>query len=114
MVLIFINTNKKFLFKIKLGISVNNIDDFNEFIENDSEDEKIPNEIVENFHFGGFDNSAKSIPQKKTKQEIYKEIIKKSKQMKYEKQKQREENLEKTEEINNNETLLSKLMSLKR
>lgn len=91
------------------------MDDFNEFIENDSEDEKIPTEIVENFHFGGFENQENpSAPQKKSKQEIYKEIIKKSKKMKYEKQKLKEENLDKAQEINNNENLLSKLMSLKR
>lgn len=70
---------------------------------------------MEKFHFGGFDNQEDpSAPHKKSKQEIYKEIIKKSKKMKYEKQKLREENIDKAQEINNDESLLSKLMSLKR
>ena len=57
---------------------------------NQSSDEEIPAEVVEEAHFGGGEGA-----KKKTAKEIYEEIIKKSKKAKYEKQKQKEEDEDK-------------------
>lgn len=104
------------IFVYLIGKSITEIDDFNENIDkdsNDSENEKIEPEIVNTYHFGGFDNE-NSQTVKKSKQDIYKEIIQKSKKMKYEKQKLKDENLEKIEEIDGNDNILMKILSLKK
>ena len=49
----------------------------------------------------------------KTKQEIYKEIIKKSKKMRYEKQKLREENINKVDEIDQDQATLNKILEMR-
>lgn len=66
-------------------------------------------------HFGGFegDLSPNSHGQRRSKQEIYKEIIKKSKKMRYEKQKLREENQNKVDEIDQNTETFRKILELK-
>ena len=92
------------------------IDDFNEDIEGSSNDEENLNkEYVNDLHFGGFEDSNNNDPSqiRKSKQEIYKEIIKKSKKMRYEKQKLREENISKVEEIDQNEETLKKILEMK-
>lgn len=71
-------------------------------------------EIVNELHFGGFDkNDGQNPGVKKSKQEIYKEIIKKSKKMRYEKQKLREENMTKIEEIDQDNDTFAKILALK-
>ncbi len=92
------------------------VDDFNEDIERSSNDEEDLNkEYVNELHFGGFEDSNNNDPSqiRKSKQEIYKEIIKKSKKMRYEKQKLREENISKVEEIDQNEETLHKILEMK-
>ena len=57
--------------------------------------------MMKRTNFGGFDedNGDNDGERQKSKAEIYKEIIKKSKKMKYERQKLREENDAKREEL---------------
>lgn len=90
------------------------MDDFNEEIEKSSVDDDLDKEYVSELHFGGFDDGMND-PSKhtKTKQEIYKEIIKKSKKMRYEKQKLREENLDKVDEIDQDQETMKKILELK-
>jgi hypothetical protein len=75
---------------------------------------EVPAELVNKLHFEGFDdNLAEKVKNynpskmgenggKKTKKEIYEEIIKKSKLMKHEKQKQKEDDQTKFIELNDN------------
>ena len=90
------------------------MDDFNEEIEGSSLDEEDLNkEYVNDLHFGGFENNSNDPRLRKSKQEIYKEIIKKSKKMRYEKQKLREDNLNKVDEIYQDEDTMKKIFELK-
>jgi hypothetical protein len=90
------------------------MDDFNEEIEGSSLDEEDLNkEYVNDLHFGGFENNSNDPRLRKSKQEIYKEIIKKSKKMRYEKQKLREDNLNKVDEIDQDEDTMKKIFELK-
>ena len=91
------------------------IDDFNEEIEGSSVDDELNKEYVNELHFGGFDNQGNESNEahKKSKQEIYKEIIKKSKKMRYEKQKLREENINKVDEIDQDQATLNKILEMR-
>ena len=77
------------------------------------DDDDLNREYVNDLHFGGFENNGNDPKNRKSKQEIYKEIIKKSKKMRYEKQKLREENIEKVEEIDQDEETMKKILELK-
>lgn len=97
-----------------IGQEIEKLDDFNEDIEASSaEDEEINKEMVNELHFGGFENEADGSRPRKTKQEIYKEIIKKSKKMRYEKQKLREENLNRVDEIDQDSDTMKKILQMK-
>lgn len=69
--------------------------------------------MVDELHFGGFENEASGTRERKSKQEIYKEIIKKSKKMRFEKQKMREENLNRVDEIDQDEETMKKILEMK-
>ena len=92
-----------------IGKAVNDIDDFKEEIEVSSVDEEnhIDADVVNDFHFQGFEdekvekNNSNIGERRKTKQEIYKEIIHKSKKAKFEKQQLKFENQMKIEDIDN-------------
>lgn len=60
----------------------------------------VAGDLHENMNFQGFDGKQlQNLGQRKSKKEIYEEIIKKSKYNKMEKQKQREDDMEKLEEL---------------
>ena len=88
------------------GINLDQIDDFkdNEMDRSFSEDENINADMVDNLHFGGFDEDEDKDEhgfqqRKKSKQEIYKELIHKSKKLKFQRQQQQFENEQKIEEL---------------
>lgn len=67
------------------GKNLEDMDDFKERIEFSSEEDNIPAEIVDKLNFTGFEKAPQTGPDhKKSKKEVYEEIIKKSKKMKYE------------------------------
>ncbi|EMR11696.1 hypothetical protein PNEG_00131 [Pneumocystis murina B123] len=93
------------------GKSHTEIEDFENVTENDSGN--IDFETVNDKHFGGFDNSEQlNNNMKKSKSEIMKEIIEKSKLRKYERQKEKENDEIKREmldaEFNDLHSLLAK------
>jgi len=87
---------------------LDNIDDFKDFDDNRSvSDDNIDAEVVHNLHFGGFDedgdkDEAGFEERKKSKNEIYAELIHKSKKLKFLRQQQQEENEEKIAELDDN------------
>ena len=89
-------------------MNLDNIDDFKDFDDNRSvSDDNIDAEVVHNLHFGGFDEEGEEFDKtaegfeerKKTKNEIYAELIHKSKKLKFLRQQQQEENEEKIQEL---------------
>ena len=85
---------------------MDNIDDFKDFDDDRSvSDDNIDAEMVHNLHFGGFDedgdekNEQGFEQRKKSKNEIYAELIHKSKKLKFLRQQQQEENEEKIQEL---------------
>ena len=69
-----------------LGVNIDLLNDYKDTDllndDNDSEDERLDAKIVNDFHFEGFEDGPTN-GRKKTKQEIFKEIIGKSKKEKY-------------------------------
>lgn len=89
------------------GVNLDQIDDFKDFDDNRSvSDDNIDAEVVHNLHFGGFDedgdgdkNEEGFEQRRKSKNEIYAELIHKSKKLKFLRQQQQEENDEKIQEL---------------
>lgn len=82
------------------------MDDFKDNeIDRSVSDDNIDAEMVQNLHFGGFDDDGDERDERgfqerrKTKQEIYKELIHKSKKMKFQRQQQQQEDDEKVAEL---------------
>lgn len=78
-----------------------------EFDREGSDDENINARLVNDFHFEGFDDEGEKNAQnfnerKKTKQEIYKELIHKSKKEKFQRQQAALEMQEKVQELDDN------------
>jgi nucleolar protein 14 len=90
-------------------MNLDDMDDFKDRINDSSDEGDMDREMVSRLHFGGFEEKTdrkKEIKapvnkDRKSKKDIYEEIIKKSKLMKMEKQKVKEENQTKLEEIDN-------------
>ncbi|KAL4485457.1 hypothetical protein ABPG72_008325 [Tetrahymena utriculariae] len=87
------------------GKEIEELDDFKDQIDFSDAEDNIPAEIVDKLNFAGFEKQAEQVdpqnPQKKkSKKEIYEEIIKKSKQAKYERQKQREDDKTLLQDVN--------------
>ncbi|KAL4438278.1 hypothetical protein ABPG74_009701 [Tetrahymena malaccensis] len=87
------------------GKDLEEFDDFKDQIDFSDAEDNIPAEIVDKLNFAGFEKQADQVdpqnPQKKkSKKEIYEEIIKKSKQAKYERQKQREDDKTLLQDVN--------------
>ena len=90
-------------------MNLDEMDDFKDRINDSSDEGDVDRETVSKLHFGGFEEKTERrkegrIPvekEKKSKKDIYEEIMKKSKLMKLEKQKLKEENQTKLEEIDN-------------
>lgn len=76
-----------------------NNDDYQDELDNTDEDEEREAKklMTEDLNFSGFDGPG---TKKKSRKELYEEIIKKSKKMKHERQKTRMENKERTMELN--------------
>ncbi|EAR84911.2 Nop14 family protein (macronuclear) [Tetrahymena thermophila SB210] len=87
------------------GKEIEELDDFKDQIDFSDAEDNIPAEIVDKLNFAGFEKQSEQVdpsnPQKKkSKKEIYEEIIKKSKQAKYERQKQREDDKTLLQDVN--------------
>ncbi|KRX07151.1 hypothetical protein PPERSA_09365 [Pseudocohnilembus persalinus] len=93
-------------------------DEIGYYSDEDDDDVDVQNQQkqLDNLNFQGFnaDQLLKlGAGGKKSKKEIYSEIIKKSKLMKYEKQKQKEENQEKLEELEKNYDEITELLQFR-
>lgn len=96
---------------------VDQIDDFQEPIDRSDSDGNgsVDADFVKNVHFFDGNNKEKqALGKRKSKQEIYDEIILKSKKMKHEKQRQAEDDKEKLEEINKDFSGLVKLLNFRK
>jgi len=83
-----------------------------------SDDENIGADMVNNLHFGGFDEDGEKDESgfqqhRKSKQEIYKELIHNSKKQKFLRQQQQLENEQKIEELDDNFGAIFHLLSTK-
>ena len=103
------------------GKTLEDMDDYNDRGDRSSGDENIPAEIVDKLNFTGFDKEAvpngtqdkDGVLKKKTKKEVYEEIIKKSKKMKYERQQQKEEDQGTLKELNEGYADIAQLLAFR-
>jgi nucleolar protein 14 len=84
------------------GRALEEADDFKEHVSDSSDDGRIQDEVVEQFHFGGGDQEQDKddlFTVKKTKDQVYTEIMLKSKLYKEQQAKQKEENDEEIDKL---------------
>lgn len=98
-------------------MNLDEIDDFkdHEIDKSVSDDEGINAEMVDKMHFEGFDEEGEKdeegfAQRRKSKQEIYKELIHKSKKAKFLRQRQQEETEMKIDELDDNFDTIASLL----
>jgi len=95
---------------------IESIDDFKDKISHESDFEEDYNNAQEiaDLNFANFGKAEENKGSElKTKKQIYEQIIKKSKFMKYEKQKQKENDDDLLEQLNNNFPEINKLLKFR-
>lgn len=99
-----------------MGQNINDMDAFDDSgltrVNSDDEDGFIDEKVVEQLHFGGFDPKDPSDPNsKKSRNEIMKEVIAKSKMHKRERQQQKEHDLDLVEQVDEELELMRSLLA---